>query len=443
MSIPRLLAIAAIFVLSSVAWFTLGTSIMARTGEFDSRLGQEVAQLWGGEHRQVAPSAWVERPRQVTEQVSEGTRDNEPVLRTVTKTVIDRADLTLAQSRIDVDLRLAHRQKGLLWYDTYGVGFRAQYRVRNPDPVERTIGVAFRFPSGQALYDQFRFRVNQQSADPVSDLAKGLHSRVVLPAGGEALIEVGYESRGLGQWSYAFADQGVSEVTDFALTMKTDFRDVDFPAGTMSPGDKQEQGSGWLLTWRFGSLVTGQRIGMDLPNKQNPGPLAARITAFAPVSLLFFLVVMVILGVLQDRNLHPVNYGFLSAAFFAFHLLLAYMVDHVSIHVSFIAASAVSIFLVVSYLRLVTGPAFAVLRAGLAQLVFLVLFSYAFFFEGYTGLTVTIGAIATLFVLMQVTAKVDWSLVFRRSTGSAGSIGPLGSGSPGFTSSTDSPGARS
>ncbi len=56
--------------LASIAWLALGTSLVARTGEFDSRLGQEVAQLWGGEHRQVAPRVWVERPRQVTEQVT-------------------------------------------------------------------------------------------------------------------------------------------------------------------------------------------------------------------------------------------------------------------------------------------------------------------------------------------------------------------------------------
>jgi hypothetical protein len=44
--------------------------------------------------------------------------------------------------------------------------------------------------------------------------------------------------------------------------------------------------------------------------------------------------------------------------------------------------------------------------------VFLVLFSYAFFFEGYTGLTVTVGAVVTLFALMQATARVDWTAVF-------------------------------
>lgn len=411
MSVSRLLAIATIFVLATVAWIALGTSIVARTGEFDSRLRQEVTRLWGGEHVQVAPAVWVERSREVTERVKQDEADGAPA-REVTRTVVDRARVTPSQSRIDVNLRLAHRQKGLLWYDTYEVTFTARYRVRNPDPVERRVGVELRFPSADALYDDFRFLVNGEPAGAVGgDLSEGLRASAVLPAGADAVLEVAYTSRGLDTWSYAFASEGVAEVSDFLLTMATDFADVDFPAGTISPGTHERLGDGARLTWRFDRLVTGQRIGMDLPERQNPGPLAARITAFAPVSLLFFLVVMVILGVLRNRNLHPLNYAFLSAAFFAFHLLLAYLVDHVSIHVAFAAASAVSVLLVVSYLRVVTGPAFALTRAGLAQLVFLVLFSYAFFFEGFTGLTVTIGAIVTLFVLMQTTARVDWEQV--------------------------------
>jgi hypothetical protein len=48
-----------------------------------------------------------------------------------------------------------------------------------------------------------------------------------------------------------------------------------------------------------------------------------------------------------------------------------------------------------------------------------VFFSYAFFFEGFTGLAVTVGSIVTLFILMQATARLDWSQVFgnpKRST---------------------------
>jgi hypothetical protein len=225
---------------------------------------------------------------------------------------------------------------------------------------------------------------------------------------------VAYRSRGLDDWTYAFAPEGVSNVQDLALDMTTDFRRIDFPPGTVSPTTKVVDGPGWRLGWKFDSLVTGQKIGLDLPNKLNPGPVAARITFFAPVSLLFFLTVMVILGVLSGRSLHPMNYFFLAAAFFSFHLLLAYLVDHLQIHASFLISSAVSLFLVVTYLRRAAGLRSTVGEAALAQLVYLVLFSYAFFFEGYTGLTVTIGAVLTLFVLMQITARVDWGEVFAR-----------------------------
>ena len=51
---------------------------------------------------------------------------------------------------------------------------------------------------------------------------------------------------------------------------------------------------------------------------------------------------------------------------------------------------------------------------GLAQTVYLVGFSYAFFWQGMTGLTVTVGAIVTLFILMQATGRVDWFDVFAR-----------------------------
>ena len=57
MTVPRLVAIVAIFLATTAAWFTLGTSIVVRTGEHDARLAQEVALLWGGPHTQVAPRA--------------------------------------------------------------------------------------------------------------------------------------------------------------------------------------------------------------------------------------------------------------------------------------------------------------------------------------------------------------------------------------------------
>jgi hypothetical protein len=68
--------------------------------------------------------------------------------------------------------------------------------------------------------------------------------------------------------------------------------------------------------------------------------------------------------------------------------------------------------LVISYLRLVVGIRFAAVEAGLAQLIYLVLFSYAFFFKGFSGLAITIGSIITLFVVMQLTGRIRWSEKF-------------------------------
>jgi hypothetical protein len=408
----RLMAIGLIYLFTTVAWSTLGASVVSRTGESNAQLSKEVAQLWGGRHSQTAPLIHVLRPRPVTETVQETNSLGQAVKREVTRTVQDPVSVPLLASRVEVGLNLEHRQKGLLWYDTYTVGFSGRYRLRNPDDQPRTVKAEFRFPSGQALYDGFVFRLAGQEAAAGQPLSQAIVASTELPPHGEADLEVAYRSRGLDEWTYAFAPEGVSHVQDFSLDMTTDFHAIDFPAGTVSPTTKNTAGGGWRLGWRFDSLVTGQRIGLDLPNRLNPGPLAARITFFAPVSLLFFLTIMVILGVLSGRNLHPMNYFFLSAAFFAFHLLLAYLVDHLSIHVSFLIASAVSLLLVATYLRRVAGMQAALRQAALAQLLYLVLFSYAFFFEGYTGLTVTVGAVVTLFVLMQITAKVDWAEVF-------------------------------
>jgi len=150
-----------------------------------------------------------------------------------------------------------------------------------------------------------------------------------------------------------------------------------------------------------------------LPQRLNPGPLASKMSYFAPVSLFFFFTVLVVLGAVQGNHLHPMHYFFLGATFFSFHLLFAYLVDHVLLELAFVIAAVVSLALVISYLWRVAGRTFALREAGLSQFFFLILFSYAFFFEGYTGLVITLGSVITLAILMQVTAGVDWDEVFK------------------------------
>jgi hypothetical protein len=411
-TVRRLLAIAVILIGTSAGWTILGSSLLARTGRFDGRLEPEVQLLWGGPHRQVAPNAWIDRPGTATETVEMKDADGRVVRREITKPVVHRVPVALDQTRAEAVLDLEHRRKGLLWYPTYTVAFKAAYRFTNPDGEARTVRVRFPLPAEHALFDDFVFALNGRPMDPASDVSKEMSADVRVDPGAPVTVDVQYRSRGMRTWTYAFVEDGAAQVRDFRLQMRTNFAAVDFPPGTVSPTTHVPGTAGAALAWSFVNLISGQSIGMEMPERLNPGPFAARVTFFAPVSLLFFLTVMVIVGATHGPSLHPMHYWFIATAFFAFHLLLAYLVDHVNVHAAFAAAAAVSLTLVLSYVRVVTRAPGALATVGTAQGVFLVLFSYAFFFEGFTGLTITIGAIITLFVLMQMTARVSWDDVF-------------------------------
>ena len=190
--------------------------------------------------------------------------------------------------------------------------------------------------------------------------------------------------------------------------METNFTDINFPPGTLSPSRHQATTGGWSGHWKFDSIVTSAPIGIELPQKLNPGPLASKITFFAPVGLLFFFFVVAVLAIVQGRNIHPMNYFFFGCAFFAFHLLFAYLIDHLAIMPAFALASTVSVFLITTYGKLFVGWRFALREMALSQVVYLVLFSFTFFWQGFTGLAITIGAILTLFIMMQITGRHDW-----------------------------------
>jgi inner membrane protein involved in colicin E2 resistance len=135
-------------------------------------------------------------------------------------------------------------------------------------------------------------------------------------------------------------------------------------------------------------------------------------------------------------DIHPMHYLFVAAGFFAFHLLLSYLVGLVNLHLSFIVSAVISVGLVTGYLAAALGKKFPWKIAIAGQFFFLVLFSYSFFIKGITGLTVAIGSVITLGVLMRVTARVDWNEVFTkyRSPGDSSEgtdVSPVAATAPG------------
>jgi hypothetical protein len=403
----RIVAIVFIYLCTVLAWVILGATVNVRTHTQDSRLKSAVGQLWGTVQRQKAPEVFylTKEERRI-----ETIKGGETVVETRTETT--RHPLTLESSDMDVALNLDYRQKGLLWYSTYRVKFRGKYSVVNGTAEPKEVFVQFAFPNKGAVYDDFVFAVGGRELREIP-LSEGEATRSLSLAPGQSeTVEIGYASQGLDEWWYDFGSS-VSQVRNFVLRMSTDFDKIDFPQNGISPSSKVKAPGGWALEWKYKNLLSGVQIGMAMPEKLNPGPWVSAVTFAAPVSLFLFFFLLFIITTRKGVEVHPMNYFFVGGAYFSFHLLLAYLVDHLSIHASFALCSLVSIFLVVSYMRIVAGPRFAFFEVGLSQFVYLVLFSYTFFFEAYTGLAITVLCILTLFVVMQYTARVDWAKAFK------------------------------
>lgn len=406
-------AIAFIFLCVSVTWIALGRTVNIRTDEYDQKLRGAVGQLWGAEQKQQAPVAFARTAEYAERDSTEGPQKQ--VARAVCKASDSSqpVSIPLESTKMNVDLSLEHRQKGLLWYSTYRVKFAGRYQITNPTNEPKCVTFEFKLPSEKALYDSVKFAVGGRE---ISDLPlhRGTLSQVVALAPGQSeFVEIGYTTNGMDEWWYDFGATA-SQVKNFSLTMSTDFDQIDFPDNSVSPTRKEKTSTGWKLEWDYTNLLSSVKIGLEMPHKLNPGPWVSQVSYAAPMSLFLFFFLLFIISTFRGIRIHPMHYFFIGASFFSFHLLLAYLVDHVSIHVAFVIASLVSVGLVISYMRIVVGRRFAFVEVGISQLVFLVLFSYSFFFQGYTGLAITLLCVATLFVTMQITARLDWDAVFRR-----------------------------
>jgi inner membrane protein involved in colicin E2 resistance len=411
--LKHIVAIIAIFVCTAVAWAILASTIFYRTYNAESGLSGRVASTWGAPQGQAPPAIAREWQEEKTVEVEEKGKKT-----TRTEKQTHSEAVKIDASRVAAALHIDYRQKGLLWFSTYKVDFDGAYTFQNPTSRDEEFVIQLPFPAQQAVYDNVQLLLDDK---PLAVTFSGSQAvaRTRMAAGAKSVLHAAYRSQGLDSWRYTFArasaDGGAKEISqahDFHLLVKTDFSGFDFPDNSLSPTEKRQTATGWELEWNYQNLVSGFDIALKMPQKLQPGPLAGRISYFAPVSLFFFFFLVFILSTLRGNDLHPMNYFFLACAFFAFHLLLAYLADHISIHAAFLISSIVSIVLVVSYLRLVVDLRFAVVEAGLTQLIYLVLFSYAFFFEGFTGLTVTIGTILTLFVVMQMTGRIRWEEKF-------------------------------
>ncbi len=396
MTFKRILAITLIFFIGAAGWFVLGQVNWVRSHDTSSMLSASVQSLWGAPIIQHAPKLTVKVP---------GTERKRHIFPT--------------RNQIRADIKLEQRRKGLVWYPTYTVDFTAVYKVTNEARIAQDIRLNFQLPSKQATYENVVLKIGNKTESFSASTGYGFQRIIPLSPQGSEIVEMHYQTRGVGSWLYKLGTAS-GRVSGLDVVVTTNFDTVDFIEASLSPMQTKTTETGLAIHWQANELITSQDIGIELPQKLNPGPLAARMSFFAPVCLLFFFVLITAICITRKIDIHPMHYLFVNAGFFAFHLLFAYTIDLINVHLAFAIASIVSVTIVVSYLSSALGEAFPWKIAAVGQLVYLILFSYSFFVTGMTGLTVTIASIVTLAVLMQITSKTNWAKVFTRHMSTQG-----------------------
>jgi inner membrane protein involved in colicin E2 resistance len=182
------------------------------------------------------------------------------------------------------------------------------------------------------------------------------------------------------------------------------------PADVESPTSRHPGDAGTTHVWTFPNVTGVEAAGLAVPDFVDAAKVASRMSFFGPLSLGLFFLVLVIAALRMQIWLHLMHFVLLAAACFSFQLLFAYSVDVMPALVAFGVAAMVSMALVAVYLKLVAGTSFMRLAVA-AQAAYIVLFNATFFFEGYTGLTLTIMGIVTLGLIMTGTATMDWNSV--------------------------------
>ncbi|MCP5557466.1 MAG: inner membrane CreD family protein [Verrucomicrobiaceae bacterium] len=388
--IKRLILIGIIAALATLAWWILGSIILARTHSAYGNTRNAVRELWGPSLEQKHPWA---------------------IYRDASGDVVLLPSETIAKVRIDYE----PRRRGLMWHRTYVVAFSADYTFQNPTNLALPVQLFIQLPATRTGVFDFEFTTGAESLTPQPLDGTGsttLSTRLEIAPGATVPLHVAFKCRGTDRWRYSFTPD--SHVQNFTLNLESNHRDIDFPLDATSPTEPviENADGGLTMGWRYSDVIGAPAIALEMPEPIASAWLAAKVSFFAPLSLFIFFGVLWIVGEVKKTLLHPMNYFFLAAAFFAFPLLFAYLLEVINAHLAFVIAATTSLVLVGGYLRMVAGG--ALFRIALpVQFVYMALFSYSFFLRGYTGLTITIGCVLTLGALMFSTAGVNWAQLWQ------------------------------
>ncbi|MBD3285644.1 hypothetical protein GF359_04220 [candidate division WOR-3 bacterium] len=399
----RYVIVAIIYVVFTLAAVVLGCRVQVKNTSVLESNRADVYDHWGSAIAQYAPTiSFLFEPARYN---SKGELVTDAVM-----------EYETPESNIDVEIISSPRTSGKMRFPGYQVSFNATYVFSNPFDAALPAHFNMMLPQDTELesLDSLEITVDGEIYNEDHNYANGIDWEKNMAPGETHTITVTYNSRGTGNWEYVLSNYR-DLIPLFKLHLTTDFVNIDYPEGTMAADtmviDKDEGTAD--LTWTLKNSITGQNIGVVIPEPVDVGKATANIMYFVPLGLIFFLGIILLLTSIKGTPLHPMHYLFLTGGFFVFHVLMSYLPTLMQEMASgvlwaFLISFAASALMTLIYSTLIRKGKVVIWSTALGIALFQVGFSLAQFVPKFRGLILALIIIAGLGIAMGFTARVDW-----------------------------------
>lgn len=399
--ILKYMLIGFIALLFSAIAVAIGFRVSDRHESSYSRSLKSVAEIWGG-HINIASPSFTHLIESEVEYQDKETGQ------TRTQRRIIPVDMGFEAQNVNINVQPNIRSKGLLIFPGYMLNFKGVYEVKNFRTERKNFYFKFILPELAGTVSNITALIDEKPYSGDSNYADGIDWSGVLSPGESRKITITFSAKGMGGISYSLGQRKV-EIKKLRVNLETGFEDITIPDGSMVPTKTATDASISKYEWDSEKLVTGQNISLNFEIPGNYGKLVSKLFFYAPVAIFLFLGFLVIFCVARGLQLHPMNYLFIITGFFIFYLLNSYLVSFMHVIVSTIISLAASSGLMLYYCVLIKKEKFLLYAVAGGSALFQWVFSVAFFFPEYTGLTITLAGIAAFVGLMKASASIDWA----------------------------------
>ncbi len=400
---PVLIVVVAI----SIGSLLFGFRMHQRTqGQFLTENKATLETNWGTDISQQSPTLNSYQARRI---ISDNDDDNLPA-ETKRPSEVRISNVRTLSSKIDGELNMDYRRKGLTYFPTFISHITATYQLKNEneEPVETEF--IFPLPTEESLVWNAKINVSGKE-DNTQVNSQGLKWKGDIGPQEEKTVTIKYSARGLDRFSYALNKTNGPQ--DLVMNLTINGADqIDFPQGALSLSNIIERDEGWDLTWEFDQVLSSPSITVKMFAKKNISEQIARLFWFVPVLLTGYLLSIKGLSNLRNQKLKPFDYILLAALYTVFYPFLAYLVsvfNQLTVFTGLGISLALITPIILYFQQHLFDLKFILTKGLLLQVFFGGLFPIALLIPELTGFMAIAGLIVMLAVVVQLRVNYDAS----------------------------------